>query len=134
MDLVQAVSWLRTEALSELLLEYEEQILYWRGKEIARQKSLSDDHRLQHFFLQKGLGILEFNWIDPQKLQVGITNSLLVNDYQNAHKTIYLECGLVTEMLQQKYQMGANGTAKWVDPEDGPPYIEITVILEHSVV
>lgn len=134
MDLVQALCWIRTEVVNELLLEYEEQILYWRGKEIARQENLSDDHRLQHFFIQKGLGIMEFNWIDPQKLKVGITNSLLATEYQNAQKTIALECGLITEMLQQKYQMGANGSAKWVVPTDRPPYIEVTVILEHPVV
>ncbi len=133
MEIVQALTWIRTEVLNNLLQEYEEQILYWRGKEIARKENLSNDHRLQQFFLQKGLGIMEFSWIDHQKLKVGITNSPLASEYQKAKKTIALEAGLITEMLQQKYKMRANGYAKWVTAPDHPPYIEVTVTLENPV-
>lgn len=131
MEMVQAITWFRTEVLKNLLLESEEEILYWRGKEIAREENLSDYQRLQHFFLQNGLGILEFHWENDQKLTVGITNSLLTNHHEKASKSIALECGLITEMLKQMYHMGANGSAKWVVQAEQTPYIEVTVVLEH---
>ncbi len=131
MELVQAIAWFRTTIFGELFLETEDEILYWRGKEIAKQEKLNDVHELQTFFIQKGLGILEFHWIDEQHVNVGITNSPLSQFYPSATKTIALECGLITGMLQLKYQMKAQGNAQWLVPNDAPPYIEVTVTLEH---
>lgn len=131
MELAQALVWIRTEVYQELLQEYEDQILYWRGREIAKLEKLSDYHSLQSFFLQKGLGILEFNWSDDQHLTVCITDSPLAMEYKKAKKAIALEAGLVTEMLQQLHQAKAVGSAIWVSPDDRPPYIEVAIVLEY---
>src|SRR5690606_39169136 len=123
MDIAPSQSWIRTTVLKELLQEYEYDILYWRGKEIARKEKINDVHPLQHFFLQKGLGILDFEWQDDQCVIVRIRHTPLAKDYENATHTIALECGLITEMYQQKYKMKAKGYAKWIVNDKEEPYI-----------
>lgn len=131
MEFAPASTWIRTTVMKDLLQDYEYDILYWRGKEIARKENLTDIHPLQHFFLQKGLGILDFDWKDEQCVNVGIRHSPLAKDYENATNTIALECGLITEMYQQKYQMKAKGYAKWIVSDKEEPYILVTVYMEH---
>lgn len=130
MEIVQAITWLRTSVMSDILLEYEADILYWRGREMAIIAELHDVHALQHFFIQNGLGILEFDWQGEYIVKVGISHSPLATQYEAAQKTIALECGLVTEMCKQKYHSKAQGTATWIVPPDAMPYIEVTVHLE----
>lgn len=133
MELVQAVTWLRTTLYGELLLEVEEEVLYWRGKEIAKQEGLTDVHELQAFFIHKGLGILEFHWLDEQRIRIGITNSPLAESYSIATKTISLECGLIIGAIQLKYGMKAKGKARWIVPNDALPFIEVIVALEQPI-
>jgi len=128
-----AYHWFRTEVFNVILLEYEKEILYWRGKEIARKEDLSDYQKLQSFFAEMSLGNLDYCNLEGQKHRVVITDSPLSTMHEGTEKTIALECGIVTGALQLIFKKSGEGVARWIsNPTTQPPYIEVNVILSSN--
>jgi hypothetical protein len=128
MDLLQGWIWFRTVILKDILQEHENNILYWRGKEIAMQEGFTDLGTIRHFFQKIGLGDLDVERLSNHKIRAVISNSPLSLNPKAATQTIALECGLVTQMIQQVYQRDAEGIARWIN-EESEPVIEIMISL-----
>jgi predicted hydrocarbon binding protein len=130
MELMNSWNWFRTQLIKQVLFEHEKSVLYWRGKEVARNEKIHDLDSLQQFFHKMSLGDLEIVQLSKSKISVRIYNSPLISVYQQAQNAIAFECGVITATLQKIHQANGIGNAQWeLERETDIPYIQVRVSL-----
>ena len=91
---------LRDFTLSSILGKNESDILYWAGKEMARQYPCATDVDVNAFFAEAGFGILQLNKELKDGYIFSLTNDPAVFNF--AKRNFRLEAGFLAEQIQQQ--------------------------------
>lgn len=92
---------IRTELLTNLLGKDAESILYWAGKELARNHPLTSYEDIVHFFEQASFGSLTCTKEKRSQRTYRLSGKII--DLRLAHKNVVfsLEAGFLAEQMQQ---------------------------------
>lgn len=98
-----AYELLREELLTDLLGKEKEQILYWAGKNIARNHPLQSIEEIMDFFIMAGWGNLHIEKEKNSEIHFSLTSELITHRFKQKSDTTYkLECGFLAQQLQQQ--------------------------------
>lgn len=95
-----ALILLRDNLLPNLFGEDADTILYWAGKEIARQYPIENKEDFQHFFHQYGLGDLHFIRSKKKKNELKLTGKIVSDRLQNPKASFSFEAGILAQQLE----------------------------------
>ena len=107
-----AVTLLRDRLLPELLQNDESNVLYWAGKELARDISLTGITALETFFMEASFGLLTLISQADMTFQWRLEGPIVMARLQdNTSASFALEAGFLAEQVQQQLDIGAE--AQW---------------------
>lgn len=78
------------------------EILYWAGKELARQYPLQNRQDISRFFDQAGFGLLELNKEQRNKQVYSLSGEIVQARLEHAQPSFNLEAGFLAEQIQMQ--------------------------------
>ncbi|MBO9130562.1 YslB family protein [Bacillus sp. 165] len=100
-----AYELLREEVLPDLMGKELPRILYWAGKNIARNHPLKSMDQVSEFFIQAGWGELTILEQNRHAMMLQLTSPLIKERYRTrtrqANTTYQLEAGFIAQQIQQ---------------------------------
>lgn len=97
-----AITLLRDQLLPNLLREETDDILYWAGKELARQEPMNDEEEVKAFFVQHGFGKIELLQMKKNKREYILSGNIIQKRLaRNKHAAFSLETGFLAEQIQR---------------------------------
>ncbi|WP_051237703.1 DUF2507 domain-containing protein [Lacticigenium naphthae] len=97
---IDALILLRDNVLPNLFGEDVDAILYWAGKEIARQFPLKNKEDIHYFFHQYGLGELHFVRSKNNRNELKLTGSIISARLKNPKANFSFEAGILAQQLE----------------------------------
>ncbi|MGM9988576.1 MAG: YslB family protein [Bacillaceae bacterium] len=98
-----AYELIREELISDLLGKETDKILYFAGKNIARNHPLQSIEEIMDFFIMAGWGNLHIVKEKKNEIQFSLTGELISHRFQQQKECTYqLECGFLSQQIQQQ--------------------------------
>ncbi len=91
---------IRDYLLGNILGEHTDEILYWAGKDLARQFPLKDKQDVYEAMIYCGFGELELLKKDAKTQQYRLSSDLVTVRLQNETASFQLEAGFLAEQIQ----------------------------------
>ena len=91
---------LRDQLLPNLLREEQASILYWAGKELARQSPIDTYEEIIHFFNQVQFGSLALLKETKNKAVFSLDGEIIIQRIQAKSPSFSLEAGFLAQQLQ----------------------------------
>lgn len=97
-----SIRLLRDQLLPNLLREETDEILYWAGKELARQQSFNYEEEVEEFFINHAFGKLELTQMKKNKRTYLLSGEIIADRLrENTDASFSLETGFLAEQLQR---------------------------------
>lgn len=97
-----AIRLLRDQLLPNLLREETDEILYWAGKELARQEPMNDEEEVKAFFIQHGFGEIELLQMKKNKREYNLSGDIIQKRLEKNKQAVFsLETGFLAEQIQR---------------------------------
>lgn len=91
---------IRDYLIGNILGEHTDEILYWAGKDLARQFPLKDKEDIYEAMIYCGFGELELLKKDAKTQQYRLSSDLVTVRLQSETATFQLEAGFLAEQIQ----------------------------------
>lgn len=107
---INGISLLRDRLLPNLLGEEHSAILYWAGKELARQSPASSEENIVQFFRLNGFGSLSLDKKRRKAAHYILSGSVVSSRLEKHNPSFSLECGFLAEHYQLVHQLYSEAT------------------------
>ncbi|MFD3445387.1 YslB family protein [Microbacteriaceae bacterium 4G12] len=98
-----AYELLREQLIPDLIGKERNRILYWAGKNLARNYPLESFEEVISFFIDAGWGELTIIEQKRREMQLQLVGSLITERYRSKrHSTYQLEAGFIAQQIQQQ--------------------------------
>ena len=121
---------IRDYLLGNILGEHTDEILYWAGKDLARQFPLKSQEDLYEAMIYCGFGQLELLKKEKNTQQYRLESDLITVRTQNEQASFQLEAGFLAQQIQMTTGIPCEAKAEIIVGKDKKKEVLITLFIE----